>query len=534
MREAVCWRAIELTFEGSGEHRNPYLDVQVDVIFRGPRGLEILRPAFWDGDRTWRVRFAPTRPGHWRYEVRSAEDAALDGAHGALLATDARGPGAVHHRGFLRRSADGRHLEHADGTPFFWLGDTHWRFTTEHWDAANKPGWHSWFRGSVDKRVGQGFTVYQANLMLFDWGATDSRYFLPGGLFEQPDLAFFREVVDPRMAYLAERGLVVALGLGWHQAVDENLDGVRRFAREVVARYGAYPVVWTLGGEVAGYKPALRPNRIDRWRQVARTIQSTDGYDHPRTAHSTTEQPLAPYYQGEDWLTFTLNQHGHGDRDLSTVHYRDYFAAHPATPLVEGESFYEGLTSVEYAGRRTVTDAMVRHVAYRAFQSGCCGYSYGAQGCWNGALEWAEHATTWGDLPWYEGIDLPGGEQMGHLRRFYESLPWTQLRPAPCLSSGSGINDAFYRPDVSADASRSTVVLFFSETYHRGVGHAEVFGTQAVPYSVRWFDPRTGVAHRAPDALPVGGRLGVPDKPDDRDWLLVLQTVPPTTARNRI
>jgi len=39
MREAVCWRAIELTFEGSGEHRNPYLDVQVDVIFRGPRGL---------------------------------------------------------------------------------------------------------------------------------------------------------------------------------------------------------------------------------------------------------------------------------------------------------------------------------------------------------------------------------------------------------------------------------------------------------------------------------------------------------------
>jgi hypothetical protein len=496
--------------------------VDVDVLFTGPDGVVIHRPAFWDGDRDWNVRFAPTLPGVWRYAVRSRQDPGLDGTVGELLAGEAEGDAVVHRHGFLRRSAGGRHLEHADGTPFFWLGDTHWRFTAETWDGATKPSWDSWFRDTVDQRVGQGFTVYQANLMLFDWGATTSRYFLPGRLFEELDLDHFRQVVDPRMAYLADRGLIVALGLGWHQTIDRDVEGVRRFAREIVARYGAYPIVWTLGGEVAGYEPELRQRRIDGWREVARTIQATDGYDHPRTAHATNERPIAPYYQGEDWLTLTLNQHGHGDQDLSTAHYRDYFAAHPGTPLVEGESLYEGLTSVEYAGRRMVTDTMVRHVAYRAIQSGCCGYSYGAQGCWN-ASDDRDDVAGWGSLPWYEGVDLPGGEQMGHLRRFYGELPWTELRPTDCFRSSSATNDLFYPPEVTATPDRSTVVVFLSENYRRGEGQAQVLGVPDAEYAIRWFNPRRGTWHDAAPTVPTAGRLNVPDKPDNRDWLLVLR-----------
>jgi hypothetical protein len=110
-------------------------------------------------------------------------------------------------------------------------------------------------------------------------------------------------------------------------------------------------MVWTLGGEVAGYDPNRRQSRIDGWRQVALAIVGADGYDHPRTAHATAERPIAPFYQGEPWLTLTLNQHGHGDFDLDPAHYQEYFAAHSETPLVEGESLYEGLITVESAGR---------------------------------------------------------------------------------------------------------------------------------------------------------------------------------------
>lgn len=80
---------------------------------------------------------------------------------------------------------------------------------------------------------------------------------------------------------------------------------------------------------------------------MALAIRDADGYRHPRTAHLTNERPIADYYQGEDWLTFTLNQLGHGDLDLGMSHYREYFAAHPGVPMVEGESMYEGIISVD-------------------------------------------------------------------------------------------------------------------------------------------------------------------------------------------
>src|SRR3954470_4127476 len=56
--------------------------------------------------------------------------------------------------GPLRVSRDGRHLVHADGTAFFWLGDTAWelfhRLTREEADLY------------LDDRQRKGFTVIQA------------------------------------------------------------------------------------------------------------------------------------------------------------------------------------------------------------------------------------------------------------------------------------------------------------------------------------------------------------------------------------
>jgi len=121
------------------------------------------------------------------------------------------------------------------------------------------------------------------------------------------------------MAYIASQGLLNALGLAWHEAIDSNVEGMVRFARYIVARYGARPIIWTLGGEVAGYDPDLRQERLDWWRQVALAVHAADVYGHPQTAHLTAERPIPDYYQGEDWLTFTLNQLGHGDVDFNVT-----------------------------------------------------------------------------------------------------------------------------------------------------------------------------------------------------------------------
>ena len=521
------WRTVEITVESERSRPNPYLDVEVTATFTGPAGEVVRRPAFWDGGATWRVRFAPTRPGDWRYRVESDDpaDAGLNRISGDLACVEADDERAVYAHGFLRPDASGHHLTHADGTPFFWLGDTHWRFAWERWDEANKPGWSSQFRGIVDRRVEQGFTVYQSNLMSFGGSWDSPPCWLPGREYKELDPSYFKSIVDPRMAYVADRGLVNALGLGWYTAIDSDVEGLARFARYVVARYGSYPMVWILGGEIAGYEPELRQRRIDGWREVALAIRDADGYDQPRTAHLTNERPLASYYQGEDWLTLTLNQLGHGDLDLGVSHYGAHLDAHPGVPLVEGESLYEGLISVEPTGRRPVTDTMVRQVAYRAIQSGCCGYTYGAQGCWNGGWDRDEGSSMWGDLPWYEGIDLPGAVQLGHLRRFYESVDWASLRPVPdAFVPGSWVNASFYPPNVSADQTRRLVVVYFGETYRDGEGVAALTGLQAMPYRLRWFDPRAGEFRLIDDGVvPADGRVSIPDKPDLADWLLVAE-----------
>ena len=519
------WHTVELSFRSDQEYKNPYQDVELTVDFLGPDAQMVRRPAFWDGGRTWRVRFAPNRPGTWLYRTSSDDpsDEGLDGREGDLTCGNESPADQLHAHGFLRASPDGTHLEHADGSPFFWLGDTHWRLAWERWDASNKPGWSSQFRGMVDRRVEQGFTVYQTNVLSWLGPDATGSMFVPGTRLAQLDVERVRAVLDPRMAYIAERGLLNALGVAWHQAIDDNVEGIVRFARYLVARYGSYPVVWTLAGEVAGYDPTLRQARIDGWRDVALAIRDADDYAHPLTAHLTAERPIPSYYQDEDWLTFTLNQQGHGDVDAAASHYRAFLADHPARPLVEGESMYEGLTSVEYAGRRTVTDTMVRHSAYRAIQSGCCGYTYGAQGVWNGAWDHGDEATMWGDLPWYDGIELPGADQLGHLRRFYEALDWTALRPDPeCFVTKNVFNASLYRPDFSSDPPRRTVVGFFGETYRRGGGQGSLVGLGGNAYRVQWFDPRTGLFLDIEDvAMPSAGVIQLPDKPDDRDWVLL-------------
>jgi len=529
VRTATVWQAIQIDFASARERVNPYLDVRVDVAFSGPDGALVRRPAFWDGDRIWCVRFTPPAAGTWTFEVSTDDpyDSGLNRASGEIEARVDPGARGVHQHGFLRAADGGRHLEHADGKPFFWLADTHWRFATERWDESNKPGWASQFRGTVDHRAAQGFTVYQCNLMAFGDGWRTSPAWANGNTFEELDPPWFRNVVDPRMAYVAEKGLVIALGISWYGGVDENPEGMARLARYLVARYGAHPMVWTLGGEVAGYDPELRQQRIDGWRQVALAIRDADGYDHPRTAHLTCERPIAPYYQGDDWLTLTLNQLGHGDFDLDVSHYADHLDKHPGTPLVEGESMYEGLTTAEYNGRRSVTATMVRHVAYRAMQSGCCGYSYGAQGCWNGAWDEQELRSPWGSLPWYEGVDLPGAVQLGHLRAFYEALNWTALRPAPeCLELESWVNETIYRPNVSADPARSVVVAFFGENYRRPGGRAAFCGLTDSDYRVRLFDPREGSSRTLVESVaPASGRIELPDLPDEFDWLLVAERI---------
>ena len=67
------WREVEIPLTGP-QVSDPYLGVEIVVDFVHESGETITRPAFWDGGRTWRVRFASTRPeGLWRWTAHGGK-----------------------------------------------------------------------------------------------------------------------------------------------------------------------------------------------------------------------------------------------------------------------------------------------------------------------------------------------------------------------------------------------------------------------------------------------------------------------------
>jgi hypothetical protein len=126
--DAAQWEVFETSYESAKAYPNPFTEVEVDVVFKqGDKQWKV--PAFWAGDKKWTVRFSPPLQGKFTYRVECTDkaNAGLNGKEQTLSVAAYTGDNPLLKHGFLRVSADKRHFEHADGTPFLWLGDTWWK-----------------------------------------------------------------------------------------------------------------------------------------------------------------------------------------------------------------------------------------------------------------------------------------------------------------------------------------------------------------------------------------------------------------------
>jgi len=106
------WGTFEVSWEG-GPHANPFRDARLTAQFTHESGRAVTAQGFYDGERTWRVRFLPTELGRWSYKTES-NDPALNGKIGSLTCIRTTRP---YLHGPLR--AEGLHFRYADGTrPF--------------------------------------------------------------------------------------------------------------------------------------------------------------------------------------------------------------------------------------------------------------------------------------------------------------------------------------------------------------------------------------------------------------------------------
>ena len=502
---------IEIAFTAKAPHADAFASVEFDVVFDAPDGRALRVPAFWAGGDLWKVRYASPAVGVHRYrtECTAKDDAGLHAASGAVVVTPAASANPLIRRGPVRIAADRRHFEHADGTPFLWLGDTWWKGLCKRIDAQG-------FRELCADRAAKGFNVVQIVCGPYpDEAMLEPRWANEAGLpyatldFRAVNPAYF-DAADARISTLIAHSIVPAIVGGWGrpQAGGQStinqvgLDGFKRHWRHLIARYGASPVVWILGGEASdGNGP---------WGELAEYVRAIDPFRRPLTYHSPGD-PRASIARGNDDFDFDMVGIGHDG--LNTANetlrlLRASLARAPKRPALCGEACYERHMQTNF-------EDIQRHLFWTLMLAGAAGHTYGAAGIWQASIDGDPGITPVYDFTtWREGMAFPGSTQLGLARRLLEELPWQRMEPHP-----EWVDDA-------AIAAGITGELLVAYRPKRGIYDWSGFRVLSLDpkarYAAFWFDPATA---RRFDLGEVTGAdsWSAPAVPSPQDWVLVMR-----------
>jgi hypothetical protein len=502
------WTVFEAELHSSALYDNPFWDVDLQVRFSGPNGEQQVVDAFWDGGMIWRVRFSPTATGIWRWESVCSDTAnsGLHGRSGMFECTVYDGSNALYRRGPLKRSASRKHFIYADDTPFFWLADTAWNGVL----LSQPDDWETYLAA----RQRQGFTVIQ--FVTTQWRGSTQGDALGEPAFTGTDRiginpAFFQRA-DPKVAAINAHGLIAAPVMLWTltdidpgQTLSEA--AAIRLARYEQARWGAYQVVWLLGGDGCYERSGL----IDKFKAIGRAVFA-DRHDRLVTLHPCGVTWVGEQFRTEPWFDFIGYQSGHGDsaEDVDWLVQGPparNWSQQPILPVINLEPNYEGHPA--YHSKQHFTDYHVRRAAYWSLLvSPPAGVTYGNNEIWVWRAEPgpAENHPNIGTVqPWHAGLEMAGIDSMTVLRRFFAHVRWPELEPAPELLAhqpGAADPNQFIAAAHTTDGTLAVLYLPTGGTVTLNRAFQRM----------RWFDPRTGAW------LDAHGLTA----PDHQDWLLVL------------
>jgi len=431
-------RMVEWTIESGKAYADPFNDVDVDVVFER-HGQSWRVPTFWRGGSRWTVRFAPPAPGEYTYHLESTDrnNPDLNGHKGRVTVNAYSGANPLLRHGMLQISANKRYLEHADGSPFYWLGDTWWI------GLSTRLSWEGFQKLTADRKE-KGFTLVQTVAGLIpayeEPSANDPGYCNEGGCVWDAGLkrinpGYF-DSADRRIQHLVDSGLVPAIVGAWQEQLERlGVEKLKKHWRYVIARYGAYPVVWIVGGEV--FDP---PEDVARkssktlttvvpggWTSIARYIRATDPTHHPVTVHEVSPDDLP--LQDESVTDFHLFQPSHFGWNSIAVEISEldthYARTEVTKPLVVGEIGYEKLAEEHL-------ENFQRAAFWLGMLNGAAGHTYGANGVWESyTADKLFQAQKYSLLTWEEGMKLPGSYQIGLGAKLLRQYPWWRFQPHP-------------------------------------------------------------------------------------------------------
>lgn len=527
------WEPFELTMNATTDLGNPYTDGLPDggkpfaiVTFTGAggnaRGQRYAVPAFWDGGKVWKARFACPAAGEWSYATAS-RDPTLHAVGGTLECTGwtaaelAANP-ARH--GFVRVAKEGprpgRYFEYSDGAPFLWIGDTWWPFL-----KRGMPFTRS--RQVIDDRAARGFSVGQVV-----FGANGPTQFA-GRDFSTPDLDAIHDA-ERFVRYANARGITLWVMPWWsanHLDRTAGPEKIRRWTRYVVDRLAAFNVIWNVAGEYNMYD--YGGLGLPFWKDLGGRMRREDPFGHAIGVHNTppgwsagemgdsAQWSTGSVLHHEPWLDFDGSQVGHArwrNEMIPRIVARDY-ARRPAKPIVITEPWYEFTE-----GSAPARD--IRFAAWSAILSGAAGHTYGGGHQW-----WADvpdpslppRQDIWPRPPLtVDTLDYPGARSLGFVSQFLRKLEWWKFEPHPELVL------EYPQPLAAAIPGRQYLVYArYGGQLKLDLSHTPAAGR----YRFTWIDLVTSKEVRT--GVTEGGKIGTFHAPEDypgnlqyEDWLLYI------------
>lgn len=533
---------VETTLVAGHTYADPFNQVTLDVVFSDPQGTALRVPAFWAGGNVWKVRYASPVPGTHRFrsECSETQDAGLHGITGTVEIQPYTGSNALYVHGPLRVAPNRRYLEHLDHTPFFWLADTWWM------GLCHRLQWPEEFRTLAADRKEKGFNVIQIVAGLYpDMFPFDSRGANEAGYPWETNYARIRpeyfDAADQRLGYLVEQGMTPCIVGAWGYFMPwMGVEKMKAHWRNLIARYGAWPVVWCAAGEanlpwyLAPGFPYDDRRQVHDWTEVMKFVRATDPFHRPLTVHPTAIKRYTARHATDDpgLLDFDLLQTSHGQREsvpLTIKAVRESFSAEPRMPVIDGEACYEMLGD-------SLPTEWTRRMFWLCIMNGAAGHTYGANGIWQCNRPGqphgpSPHGGSYGRIPWNVAMNLPGSRQLGMAKSFLERFPWQRFEPHPEWVAAAPAPDTLGNLDAHGPST--------SEPQATGIPGSLrlIYVPEREDIEVRSLRP--GAKYAASYFNPVScaeASLGTiqadasgvwkchPPLPEDQDWVLVLQS----------
>ena len=452
------WEPYDLQFPSTTPHGNPFM-VDFSADARGPDGLKLTLPGFYDGDHTWQVRFAPPQLGDWQLTTHSP-DPMLDGKTAAV--TCVPNPDPNNHGGLIVDPDHPYHFVHEDGARHFLSGyECDWLWALP---AGQLPQFLDKLRASRfnhillnayahDTRWATGVTSLQdyGPPRIYPWGGSNEA---PD--FSRLDLPYWQHY-DTVIAALADRGITAHVMIkvynklvNWPERASPEED---LYFRYLIARYAAFPnVIWDFSKETCNEK------NLDYKLGRLKLIRDLDPYRRLVTIHDDG----APYERSE------YDAHVDFESDQQHSDWHDVILEHRrrrACPAVNVEYGYEhgpgGIEDKTY-GVVQAPEEVLRRAWIIAMAGGYGAYYY--------------TYTAWDvirpqDTP-------PGYAYCRHLADFFTDTGYWALEPS----------DHLVKPGCCLARPAEEYIVYLEESEPFTL---EIEGAHR-PLPVSWFNPLTG------------------------------------------